>query len=259
MTVNVAPDFKESDSPTLTYSLADSGNLLDQTGSMVPAFSLTVSNETDTAPVPLRAAIAGAVITIEFDQALDEVNYPGISAFRVVLDGVPQAVSSVQVLGRVVTLRLPHIARRGEAVEVAYTQDADYGLRDLTANLSGSFGPISADHVGPPLPASAVADGREITIAFDSALDHQKVPPATAFLVDDGVSPTEVSLESQAVVLTLDDAVAEDASVRVRYQSPSDDEPHLQGADGTTVGPFDSDDEHHRLTVTNLTDTAPKR
>ena len=258
VTLTVAPDFKESDSPTLTYSLADSSNLVDQSGSTVPGFTISVSNETDTAPIPLNAAIAGAVMKIEFDQALDEVIYPGIGSFNVTVDGTSQAISSVQVNSRVVTLRLQHVARHGEAVGVAYTRDPDYGLRDLTANLSESFGPVSADHIGPPLPISATADGSEITIAFDGVLDQLSIPPTTAFLIDDGVSPMQVSLASQAVVLTLNDAVAEDAGVRVRYQLPGDDEPHLQGTDGKMVRAFDSDEEQHRLTVTNLTDTAPQ-
>ena len=257
VSVQVSPDFRESELATVAYAPARTGNLIDQTGTAVPAFTLAITNETDTAPAPQRATVSGAGITIFFDQTLNESVYPGISAFSVTVAGVERDVTAVKVSGVQVVLRLSSVARRGEVVTATYTQDSDYGLRDLSENLTASFSAFEAEHAGPPLPISATANGRELAIAFDSALDQEAIPPTSSFVIDDATPPLTVALSSQLVSLTLDSALIEDADVRIRHRPADDGNTRLRGANSLHVLGFDSDDARHRLSVANQTDTPP--
>ena len=117
VTISVSPSLREGDTPTLTYVPPPTNSLVDATGTPVPQFSIAVINETDTAPSFVAAAISGSALTMSFDQLLDDVIYPGISAFNVDVGGAAARVGDVEVQGSVVTLRLRTVARRSESRE----------------------------------------------------------------------------------------------------------------------------------------------
>ena len=152
VTLALAAAVQPGDTVTVAYAAPATGAKLqdsDNAKHPVPDFSAqTVTNATradTTGPALGSASVNGAVLTISFDEALDEsVAAPAKAAFTVTAGESPAelaASGAVSVSGRTVTLTLAAAVAYGQAVTVGYdkTQAGGGALRDARANQADSF------------------------------------------------------------------------------------------------------------------------
>ena len=108
------------------------------------ANSATVTVEDDdAAPVLAGASIEDRLLTLSFDEALDEGSTPEVGAFAVTVDGTAKRVARVSISGSSVTLALGRGVVAGEdAVTVSYTVPTGANanpLRDVAGNRAAGF------------------------------------------------------------------------------------------------------------------------
>ena len=209
--------------------------LKDLSGNEAPAFlSRPATNVTP--PAFSSATVNGDELTITFEVALDTASVPAGSAFTVkaTRSGTERdvdlaATDPVSVSGRKVTLALAEAVLRIDTVTVAYAKPSTNPLQDADMNLAvpdfaaqTATNRTAADETGPAF-VSAQANGATVTITFDEALDESAMPAKAAFTVKVDGSETAlaatgaVSVDGQAVTLTLAAAVAAGQAVTVSY------------------------------------------
>ena len=208
-----------------------------------------VRNLTDTPPVPTGAQVIGAALTIAFDQTLDSSGVPPDTAFTVAIDGLTIGVSEASIGEDSVALTLEREVTAAEAVAVAYTQPDAAGLADATGNRTLSF-ELDAENLTAPELALAEANGGELTLTFDAALDPESNPGSEAFTVH-FATIVDVTLVGELVTLSLNPHVTEDAAVMLFYEPPGDPTRRLRSAHGAEVEAIPG------IAVRNLTDTVP--
>ena len=148
---------------------------------------------------------AGEVITLAFDLALNEESIPAAEAF--VLNGTSATVDSVDVDGVNVILTLSGTVLYGETVTIDYTAPEE----DPICALDGDEEVASAEgwactNIVPPLFVSATtnADGSEITMTYEGALDETSTPTNTDFAIGgDDATVDSLVVTGLTVVLTL--------------------------------------------------------
>ena len=80
VTLQLSPAAREGDSIVLSYDPPSAGALADADQGRIPVamFSLIVRNRTDTAPTLQHGTVADDLITLTFDQLLDETRVPPV-------------------------------------------------------------------------------------------------------------------------------------------------------------------------------------
>ena len=111
-------DSANQDTAILTHAAVDADHRVDG-----------VAPELDT------AAAAGAVVTLTFDEVLDETSIPAEDAFTVTAAGATLPVDSVEVFEMVVTLTLDSHVVHGQVVRLDYTPGTK-PLQDLAGNAA---------------------------------------------------------------------------------------------------------------------------
>ena len=258
VTLAVSPALAEGASAALAYAPptgATAAKLRDADQGKLPvaAFSVTVDNRTDTAPVLASATVNGSALTLAFDQALSASHVPAGSAFTVTVAGSSRAVSGVSLSGSAATLALASAVAHGEAVTVAYTAPSSNGLRDGSGNAVASFSAVSVSNTTPaPLPAldAATVDGTAVSLTFDGNLEANASLDKSAFTFTPSRTVSAASASGSAVSITLGEAIAEGASLSVSYSPPSTASAGIRAADGRALAGFSQ-------SLTNDTDTAP--
>ena len=234
---------------TVSYDKPDSGAVLqDSGGAALESFAnrRAVNAGDTTAPAFVSASINGTVLTVVFDEALDEsVPQHGPLAPFGIQTTTGAGGQSYSISGNTVTVifSAPGGASHGETVTVDYFSPSPPANRfkDLSGNELASFSGKPATNVTPPAFSSASVDGDTLTVTFDGGLDESSVPAASAFTVKATRSGTEravaladttpVSISGSAVTLTLAEAVLPTPvdTVTVAYAAP--DTNPLQDAD----------------------------
>ena len=131
VTLQLSPAAREGDSIVLSYDPPSTGGLADADQGQIPVamFSLIVSNWTDTAPAPLHGVVADDLITLTFDQDLDETSVPPVieqglslsNAITVTVDQIRRLLHSRSGgNGRELRLTLDSPVRAGAEVRVQY-------------------------------------------------------------------------------------------------------------------------------------------
>ena len=110
-------DSANQDAAMLTHAAVDADHTVDG-----------VAPELDT------AAADGAVVTLTFDEVLDETSIPAEDAFTVTAAGATLSVDSVEVSEMVVTLTLASAVTDGQEVTVTYTVPGTNPIRDAVGN-----------------------------------------------------------------------------------------------------------------------------
>ena len=216
-------------STTLQYTQPSSGGFQDATGNAVASFTVTLTNQTDTAPSPSSAVIpsTGLTIAITFNEALSEAAADLPPAGQFSLTGTSATVDSGAVSGSTVTLTLGASVKEGATVTVAYAGTDTKKLRDLDqGQLAPAAFSITAtnqvDYAASPV--GAAIDGTALTITFDQALDATATVAATSFSVMvGGASRTVsgVSMSGAQATLTLGQAATAADTVQVSYTMPA--------------------------------------
>ena len=130
------------------------------------------------------ASVDEAVLTLTFNEALDEDSEPATTAFTVTVSGNVRAIDSVNVSGSAVTLTLAFAVTSQDTVTVSYTVPASGSaerLRDAVGNAAASFtGRSVTNDTGPAAPLTAsVHDAPEShngTDAFTFELRFSEAP-----------------------------------------------------------------------------------
>ena len=263
VTLQLSPATREGDSIVLSYDPPSTGGLADADPGQIPVamFSLIVSNRTDTAPVPQHGAIADDLITLTFDQDLDETSVPlvieqGLSlsnAITVTVDQIRVSFTAVAVDGRELRLTLDSPVRAGAEVRVQYQLGTASPLRDtsMPPNLIDSFDPFQLTNVTPAAPLSAEIVGWTLRVTFDAPLMANDAIGTAGFGVVADASAVAVhgiSANGAVLVLRIATPVAIGVLVTLTYDPPF--EAALSDAHGNAVRAF-------ALNVGNLTDDGP--
>lgn len=219
VTLMLAQAVAEGASATLAYTPPASGALRDGTGNQVAAFSVSLQNQTDTAPVLTASAVNGATLTLTFDQPLDEATKPPLTQFAV----TGTTASAIAISSNTATITLNAPIADGAAITVQYTAPASGGFRDATGNAVASFTtqPSNSTDTAPTATAAAVAaSGTELTITFSEALSEATadLPLTSEFaLSGTAASVSAVAVSSTTVTLTLSSSVKEGETISVSY------------------------------------------
>ncbi|MXX31442.1 MAG: hypothetical protein F4Z51_04250 [Chloroflexi bacterium] len=260
---------REGASVNLKYTQPETGGLRDDDGdpevqgdgNRVANFTISVQNSVDVAPQLTSATVNRDLVTLEFDQELDEDSVPPphcewledmLESFDCPTDNPPTwftvvrhpagtestaaaAIASVGVQGRNVTLKLEKRVRTGDSVQVEYQLVSLAGVNNLTLrdsatspNEVGSFGPVSVTNETAAAPTDGVFDRSEpsmIVVTFDGGL------PATSNLNADPLRVTadrkplairKTSAVQKELTVALEDAVPECTALELTY-SPQDE------------------------------------
>ena len=228
---------------TLAYNDPSAGNdanaIQDAAGNDAASLAPTGVTNTvldSTAPVFVSAAtsVDGVTLVLSYDEALDAAYPPAASGYVVNVNGTPVAVTGVAVSGSSVVLTLAAAVPHGAAVTFTYT-DPSAGndaavLQDAAGNDAASLPLTNASNLVPDttppafVAAATSADGSQLVLTYDEALDAANAPGAGSFLVNVNGSAVAVSsaqISGNSVVLTLASAVANGAAVTVAYSDPT--------------------------------------
>ena len=242
-------------------------SLRDADGNAVASFERTVAAEAGAGTVrPLieAAEVAGTVLTLTFDKALDEGSAPAGRRFRVStvsVDGRAPArrmrgVGTARVSGNEVVVRLAAPVEQYEWAHVWYEKGDDAKpLRGASSgpeveDIAGFLGVTVLDRTAPKL-VSAVVAGTKLALYYDEPLDRHSTPAPGDFAVSaagTGQTVSGVSVHADAVTLTLGAQVAANASVTVSYTAGAEPVRDLEGNDAanlesraaTNLGPSDA-------------------
>ena len=134
-----APDDADRDGGyEVTVRVTDGANPVDAT------LIVRLTDVDEAAPVLAGASVADRLLTLSFDEVLDEGSTPEAGAFAVAVDGTARSVSSVSVSASTVTvtLTLASVVVAGETVTVGYTVPTGANarpLRDVAGNPVAGF------------------------------------------------------------------------------------------------------------------------
>ena len=193
--------------------------------------TLAVTNSTpDPTPTFASASINTAgdtlAITMSKDLLTTSSGTPAVSAFTI--SGGTAAITAVAVSGKTVSLTLSPKADEGETITIAYTKPTganDGKLQSETGDhivASWTAQSVTNNTDGKPRPQSATANGTMLAITFDRALDSASVPTKTDFTINGTTATTSsVAISGSTTTLTLNAAVAHDATITVDYAKPN--------------------------------------
>ena len=187
-----------------------------------------------TAPSLQSATMDGAVLSLTYDEPMDEGSVPTASAFTVKAGGSEVSLADtdpVAVRGILVTLTLANPALGTDTVEVSYAKSAvvtNDRLRDLAGNEAAGFTDQAAGpDTTPPALVRAEIDGSIVTQIYSEMLDENSLPATSAFRVNlvgrvGLVSPAEVKISGNTVVLDLGEHRATVGQItNTRYYMPT--------------------------------------
>jgi uncharacterized repeat protein (TIGR02059 family) len=200
----------------------------------VTAVRNLVADTTPPALVSAATSADGTNLVLSYDEALDATHLPAAASFVVTVNGLAVAVTGVSVDGRSVVLALAAPVAQGAAVSVAYADPSTgndvNAVQDAAGNDAASVPATAvrnlvADTTPPALVSAATsADGTNLVLSYDEALDATHLPAAASFVVTVNglaVAVTGVSVDGRSVVLALAAPVAPGAAVSVAYADPS--------------------------------------
>ena len=118
---------------------------------VIPAI-ITIRDDDDmTAPALSEATVENAVLTLTYNEALDEASVPTNSAFTVQVAGAARTVDNVTVKGTRVTLTLASAVSLGQSVTVSYVKPQDNPIRDVAGNDAIALTNEMVDEGTPPV------------------------------------------------------------------------------------------------------------
>ena len=205
-----------------------------------------------TAPTLNTAVVNGNMLTLTYDEALDEGSVPsGSGGFT--LGGTSETVSMVAISDRTVTLTLSAAVTSGDSVTLTYTPGAN-PVQDAAGNDAAALSTQAVTNNTPPMLVRTGnrrpgVGGILLRLRYDDALDESSVPDAGDFTLG-GTMPTvsEVDISGRDVLLTLSAPVSSTDVVTVTYMPGTNP---VQDEDGNDVAAFTD------VSVLNVTPPVP--
>lgn len=180
------------------------------------------------APSLVSSSVNGNILTLTFSDALASTTdfTPGVSAFKVSVDGTVVSVASVTLNGTQAILLLSEVVRAQQKVTVGYTQPNNHFIQDGSGNATSSFVPVNVTNSTPdtiaPTISSATIAGAILSLTFSESLltEPSYLPMAKQFAVHvDGqvVDVVSAVTSGKVVTITLSHAVSANQVVSVDY------------------------------------------
>ncbi len=230
VTLTLASGVTPTDTVTVSYAKASAGSAPNgPTQDLVgnDADDLTdqaVTNNTPAPPVFQSATVTGWDLAVTLDANLDSDSLPAGSAFTVT--GNRTGTGTVSISDATVSVVLDSPVPHGESVTVSYTKPSTKPLQHAVgkqfsqvANFSGQA--VTNNAPAAPVFQSATANGKDLAITFDKALDALSQPAGTSFTVTGGRTGTgTASVRGPTVRVVLDSAVTQGETVTVTYTKP---------------------------------------
>ena len=202
-----------------------SGNYL---ASIVNYSATNLTGRDLVAPSLVSSSVNGNILTLTFTDALASTTdfTPGVSAFKVSVDGTVVTVASVTLNGTEATLLLSEVVRAQQEVTVGYTQPNNHFIQDGSGNAVSSFVPVNVTNSTPdtiaPTISSATIAGAILSLTFSENLltESSYLPMAKQFAVHvDGqvVDVVSAVTSGKVITITLSHAVNANQIVSVDY------------------------------------------
>ena len=170
VTLTLDRSLEEGAQYTLTYTAPTASPLTTADGSAVPAFSESVTNNTDLAPKALSATGNGSTVSIRFDQTLDSTSATAADTFSIAADPAA-SVTAVSFDDDSLELTLSRALVEEETASIAYSAPDQDGITDVSGNRTASF-MLAIDNQTDtaPMPVQGYVRGQTITIVLDQPL-----------------------------------------------------------------------------------------
>ena len=216
--------------------------LRDGVGNTISAFNnFPVVNALDNIPPALQSAsVAGNLVTLTFNEPLDESSTPKNAQFVVTVADDPRTISSVSISGSTVTLTLSSAVTSGQTVKVSYLGGTP-ALKDLAGNSAAQFANYTVTNATSSVsPVSGSISGKVISISFNQTLSSSNLPSASQFTVYENgtrLSVSSVSVSGSTLRLEMHSEVKSDSRVTVSYLPPSSSS-KLQTTSGIIIPAF---------------------
>jgi uncharacterized repeat protein (TIGR02059 family) len=223
VTLTLATRVRGDEVVTVSYS-PGTNKIQDMEGNPDPGWVGKEAENTTDDPMLTTAAVDGSMLTLTYDEALDEGSTPAPGDFTVQVASDPgRGIDSVAVSGSAVTLTLASAVLKSEMVMVSYTPGTNK-IQDAAGNPAAALNKMAVHNSTAP-PAlmttdAATVKGDKIVLSYDQDLDAGSQPAATDFTV---MVAGEARMVSSAVVsgsmvtLTLASAVMPGDAVMVSY------------------------------------------
>ena len=262
VTLLLSRSLVEDEAATLAYTQPAEGGIADKTGHAAASFSASISNVTDTAPVPVSGVIHKTTITIILDQDIyDDPRFhdaDGYPTDHFSLLGTDATVTFVAVsndgpggVGQIVITTTEAIPRADNARVRYFPSSGNISIRDDDAGKNrAKINDFLLEHAPtPPLLLSATIKGASASLTFDQKLDASAVPSGSSFILAPGdLIVSSVSIDAATVTLTLNKTATEDKSYTLTYTPPTTNA--LRNDQAIDVEAF-------AISPNNLTDYAP--
>ena len=241
-------------------------------GTIVPVTDTTAPTLDDASVTP-----TGTLLTLDFNEDIDQDNLPPASAFAVTADGSIVTVGAVSAgAGATFQLRsLSPVITEGQTVVITYTDpttgDDTSAIQDAAGNdvatfTTGQAGVPAVDNnsavdVTSPVLQSAAVSGSSLSLVYNEDLRTGSVPAPSAFAVTVQAASrnvTNVAVSSSpatAVILTLASAVSTGDAVTVSYTVPANNP--IQDTTGNDAVSFTTGQGGVPAVVNNLVASAP--
>ena len=182
--------------------------------------------QTDNTPPELdRAQVTADIVSLYYNEPLDEDSTPAVTDFAVTADGSTIAVTGFIRDAEIVGLTLTSPVYEGQTVLVSYTPGTNR-IQDLLGNEAAAFTDVAVNNFALPRPGTTPTDntppqvsedldegvtvvGTKLILVYNEDLDLNSTPDTTDYTVStDGESVTVVRVTVSARFVTLDLAVA---------------------------------------------------
>ena len=158
-------------------------------GNGLPSGEATGTPRETTPPELATAAVNGVILTLTYDEALEEGSEPASDAFSVTVGGTGRAVDEVSVSSSSVILTLGSAVTASDTVTVSYTVPADTAaprIQDEAGNPAASFSDQDVENNTPP-PANTPVTGAP-TISGTAQVGETLTAETSAIADADGMS-----------------------------------------------------------------------
>ena len=261
LSLTLSRALQEDETASLSYTQPDQDGIADANGNRTASFTLTIDNQTDTAPVPVSGTVDEDEIVILLDQEIfeDPRFADGYPTDHFSLTGSETTIDSAAVSnddqtgdGKIV-IALASAVAEGASLSIRYfpsygsirIRDDDAGQNRAEIN---NYGLTNLTDLAPVVESAGI-DATVLMVTFDQSLDADSRPAASAFsLSNDGPAISSVAISGAELTLTLAVSAVEGIDYTLTYTPPESN--GLSDETGNAVVGFSQ-------AVTNNTDYAP--
>ena len=171
----------EGDRVTVAYSGSGAALIKDASGKSAASFRRSAANLVDSPPRVVSARVRDRIVTIIFDQALDEGSVPQAGEFSITSG--TSVLRVIGVRGKVLTLELARAPQWDRSVRLSFAPLGG-GLRETSGLAVQAFRRLQLTNATEgPRPIAVLGLERTILVEFDQPLDLSRKPPSTVWLI----------------------------------------------------------------------------